>query len=122
MSRPDLELARFRYPDDWPEITDQVRDRAGGRCECRGECADPYCTIVQSPDGRCKTQEERHFPRLAVVALDHNPSNSGSLANRPNLRAFCQACADAHRYGLLRRAAPGAGEVRPRARQTALDL
>jgi len=121
MSRPDVELSSYRYPEDWPEVAADVRARAGDRCECRGECGSPYCNAPHQADQRCKMQERRHFPRHAVVALDHNPEHAGNLGDRPNLRAFCPACADSHRYGLQR--APGdPGALRRPAPQTALDL
>lgn len=46
-----------RYPDDWPEISRRIRfDRAGGRCECRGECGrdhstEPYYDFDQGCQG-----------------------------------------------------------------------
>jgi len=122
VTRPDPELARFRYPEDWPEVAGDVRERAGGRCECRGECQDPFCNSGQQPDRRCKTQDQRHYPPLAVVALDANPSNAGTLGDRPNLRAFCQACADGLRYGLRRADPRRAPTDRRPAHQATLDL
>lgn len=101
MSRPPDSHA-YRYPPDWPAIAEEVRARAGDRCECQGECGNPFCTSGQDPDERCKVRESRHFPRHWVLALDHNPENSGHLGDRPNLRAFCASCCDSYRYDLKR--------------------
>jgi len=103
MSRLELEPTAYRYPEDWPAIAAEVRGRAGGRCECLGECRNPFCPGAQDPDGRCTMQEQRHFPPLWVVALDRNPSNAGQIDDRPNLRAFCASCADAYLYDLKER-------------------
>lgn len=123
MSRPLVESA-YRYPEDWPAIAEEVRSRAGGRCECRGECANPWCSSGQEKYQRCIMQEVRYWPRLAVLALDHNPMNCGQIENRPNLRAFCQSCTDSYRYDLKRRPEKDPGEVPPRtqAEQGSLDL
>jgi hypothetical protein len=122
VSRPDPDVVRFRYPDDWPEVVDDVRGRAGDRCECRGECCNPFCSSSQDAEHRCKVQELRHYPRHTVVPLDHNPSNAGRLGERPNLRAFCPACTDAFRYDLKRRHPQDPAPARARAEQTALEL
>ena len=76
------------YPDDWDAISYRIRfDRAGGRCECRGECG-------LHRGRRC---EERHGTNaawahgrvvLTVTHLDHDPTN----CEDSNLRAMCNRC------------------------------
>lgn len=80
---------RHRYPKDWPQISRDIRFiRAGGQCECEGECG------RGTHSGRCPN---RHHGRaygtgsrviLTVAHLNHTPEDC-----RPeNLRAMCQAC------------------------------
>ena len=39
---------RARYPKEWPAISKRIRfERAGGRCECEGECGHDH-------GGRCE--------------------------------------------------------------------
>lgn len=91
---------KSRYPADWPEISRRIReDRAGGRCECRGEC------LIHSEerrrtdthleaDGRCGAvngallRSGRWRVVLTVAHLDHTPENVDEL----NLLAMCQGC------------------------------
>ena len=125
MSWPDPEQASHSYPEGWSAIAAEVQERAGGRCECLGECRNPFCPSGQDPAGRCIMQEQRHYPRLWVVALDRNPCNSGTLADRPNLRAFCASCADAFLWELKQKPAQDPGDLTPRraaAVQGTLDL
>lgn len=79
---------RGRYPSDWAEISTGIKDRAGWRCECRGECG------RGSHLGRCPN---RHgMPAygtganvvLTTAHLDHTPEN----CDPDNLRAMCQGC------------------------------
>lgn len=84
---------RHRYPENWAEISAWVRfARAGGRCECRGECCRPRDHLAR--DGRCRN---RHGGRayltgsevvLTTAHLDHTPEN----CDPANLRAMCQGC------------------------------
>lgn len=73
---------RARYPKDWREISQRIRQRAGNRCE--GVPGQPPCGAAQS---------ERHPITGAVVVLtvahlDHQPEN----CDEANLRALCQRC------------------------------
>jgi len=79
---------RDRYPDDWPEISRAIKDRAGWRCECLGECG------RGTHEGRCPN---RHgLPAygtgsrvvLTTAHLNHAPED----CDPDNLRAFCQGC------------------------------
>lgn len=80
---------RDRYPSDWPAISRAIKDRAGWRCECEGECGRP------SHDGsRCpNVHGSRAYGTGKVVVLttahlDHTPEN----CDPANLRAMCQGC------------------------------
>ncbi|MGW4648090.1 hypothetical protein [Kitasatospora sp. NPDC004289] len=80
---------RDRYPKDWPEISKAIRfERAGGRCECTGECG------RLSHPGRCPNRhgepayDSRKIVVLTTAHLDHTPEN----CDPANLRAMCQGC------------------------------
>jgi len=85
---------RARYPADWKAISHRIRFvRAGGRCECAGECGRP--TDHLTADGRCRnvnggpawgTAPSRVV--LTCAHLDHVPEHSDD----ENLRAYCQGC------------------------------
>lgn len=84
---------RDRYPTNWREISDRIKfERAGGRCECRGECGRPYDHLDR--DERCRNRhgEPAYGTGSTVVLttahLDHTPEN----CDAGNLRAMCQGC------------------------------
>lgn len=109
--RPDQ---RGRYPANWPAISELVRfRRAGGRCECTGECGhnhraeldeNPAADLVGDTDAelaevfgdltRCLAEHGRPHPVtdsrvvLTTAHLDHQPEN----CDMANLRAMCQRC------------------------------
>ena len=99
---------RSRYPADWDNISDQIRfGRAGGRCECCGECGLYHLEGAKVQGGtRCEARHGDAHPRtgssvwLTTAHLDHQPENSdnpgGVFAELPlersNLRAMCQGC------------------------------
>jgi len=78
-----------RYPADWGEISKAIKERAGWRCECEGECG-----RGTHPAGRCPNVHdgEAYGTGSKVVLtsahLDHTPEN----CDPANLRAFCQGC------------------------------
>lgn len=42
-----------RYPSDWPAISRRIRfERAGGRCECQGECGHDHAGRCPEMDGQ----------------------------------------------------------------------
>lgn len=112
--RPEM---RDRYPKDWNRISDEIRFvRAGGRCECHGECgARPH------GEGRCEAVHLQPHPltgkkvRLTTAHLDHTPEN----VDPANLRAWCERChlaydADTHRAQASHtRAVQAAGDTPP---------
>lgn len=79
---------RHRYPADWPQISKAVKDRAGWRCECAGECGRPGCV------GRCPNEHGKpaygtgSIVVLTTAHLDHTPEN----CDPANLKAMCQGC------------------------------
>lgn len=81
-----------RYPLDWKQISVEVRERAGYRCECEGECG--RGTHV----GRCpNTHKGPAYGTgstviLTTAHLDHQPENNGEPGTRPNLKAMCNGC------------------------------
>lgn len=52
-------MNREDYPQMWPRISQEVRGRAAGRCECEGECG--------RHRGRCRAINGEHGARSAVT-------------------------------------------------------
>jgi hypothetical protein len=84
-----------RYPKNWPEISYDLRfNRAGGRCECTGQCGHRYRHRDLSPEGRCTALNREPNPVtgtkviLTVAHLDHTPEN----CDPSNLLAMCNGC------------------------------
>jgi hypothetical protein len=78
-----------RYPRDWTEISARIRfERAGGRCECTGQCG------LAHPGGRCPALHEQIHPDtgsvvgLTTAHLNHQPED----VREKNLLAACQLC------------------------------
>lgn len=103
---------RERYPVNWRAISDRIRfDRAGGRCECRGECGYDHGYRIQGgvipgegggpldepldiQGDRCVALHGHPHPVthskvvLTVAHLDHTPEN----CDDSNIKAMCQRC------------------------------
>lgn len=79
---------RTRYPKNWRDISQRIRfDRAGGRCECEGECRLDHA-------GRCGARHGEPNPRtgaLVVLTTAHLADPIEDCSDE-NLRAFCQQC------------------------------
>ena len=106
---------RARYPKDWPAITARIRERAGNKCECIGQCGDSHC----APRGLCGVPNGASIARLrenpavwldmpeiergeidlddyldpirvvlTVAHIDHAPEHN----DPSNLLALCQRC------------------------------
>lgn len=79
---------RARYPKDWNAISTAIKDRAGWRCECEGECG------RGTHAGRCPNLhgEPAYGTGSTVILttahLDHTPEN----CEPSNLKAMCQGC------------------------------
>ncbi len=80
-----------RYPKDWKAISAKIRARAGGQCECEGECG-----LHRTHPGPRRCIERHSEPArwakgrvvLTVAHLDHQPENCDDA----NLKAMCQRC------------------------------
>lgn len=76
-----------RFPDNWPLISQSIRVRSGGRCECAGGCGGGH-------RGRCPAWRDKPHPhtreRVALVMayLDGAVDNHAS----DNLAMLCQVC------------------------------
>lgn len=94
-----MPMDRKRYPVGWDDISRRIRERAGGMCECVGECGHTHLHELHR-DGaragvaRCMARQGRENPVtgrtviLTVAHLNHTPMDC-----RPeNLRAMCQRC------------------------------
>jgi hypothetical protein len=133
---PILPENRARYPADWPEISNRIRfERAGGRCECVGECGvDHETEDGGGPTARCSREHGTLWPRagltwdeaanneydyvktiLTVGHLDHDPSH----CTDENLRAWCQGCHN--RYDRAHRTATRAQQTERLGQLTLLD-
>ena len=79
---------RDRYPKNWPEIRERIRQRSGGRCECKGECGLPHplgrC-VNTNGDPSCLTGRR---VTLTVGHRDHTPEN----CRDDNLAHWCNGC------------------------------
>ncbi|WP_028477932.1 hypothetical protein [Nocardia sp. CNY236] len=79
---------RRRYPVNWIAISTGIKDRAGWRCECSGECG------RGTHEGRCPNVHggwaygTGSRVILTTAHLDHVPEN----CDPANLRAMCQGC------------------------------
>ena len=80
-----------RYPNDWKKISAAIRERAGNRCECEGECG-----LHRTHPGPRRCIEINGQPAkwakgtviLTTAHLDHVPEN----CDPSNLKAMCQRC------------------------------
>ena len=101
---------RDRYPADWPELSDRIKfERAGGRCECSGECGRPYDHL--DVDKRCRNRHNQQAyvtgsrVVLTTAHLNHQPED----CREENLKAMCQGCHLRRRGRVHPRAALRAG-------------
>lgn len=77
-----------RYPEAWDEISRAIKERAGWRCECEGECGrgthkgrcpNVHLDLAYGTDSKVV---------LTTAHLDHTPENCAP----ENLKAMCQGC------------------------------
>lgn len=100
---------RDRYPANWPDISRRIRtERAGGWCECRGECG-LHGHNADWSRNRCPALNGKPHPItgstvvLTVAHLNHTPED----CRDENLLAMCNRChlnydKDHHRETRLR--------------------
>lgn len=82
---------RARYPKNWKAVSLAIRERAGGRCECEGECG-----LHRTNPGPRRCRERNGQPAtfakgrvvLTVAHLNHQPED----CRDENLKAYCQRC------------------------------
>lgn len=87
---------RERYPSNWTEISKAIKERAGWRCECLGECerGTHEGNGHGAFPGRCPNINGQAAYGsgskvvLTTAHLDHAPEN----CDPANLRALCQGC------------------------------
>jgi hypothetical protein len=73
---------RRRYPPDWPQISRDVKERAGWRCE--GSPKYPDCRAAHGAPHPVTGSKVV----LTTAHLDHTPEH----CEPANLRAWCQRC------------------------------
>lgn len=91
---------RGRYPKNWPAISLRIRfERAGGRCECAGQCG-------QDHGERCEARHGLPHPDTGsrvVLTTAHFHGSPPEQCGDDDLFAACQRCHN--RYDAPMRAA-----------------
>lgn len=83
-----------RYPGNWDEISNRIRfERAGGRCECTGECGVRHEDSNENEDSRCHRIHgadltHRRQVILTVAHLCQDPS----CTDESHMKGMCQGC------------------------------
>jgi hypothetical protein len=77
-----------RYPADWVCISKRIKDRAGWRCECEGECGRGTHVGRCTNQHGCSAYGTGSTVVLTTAHLDHTPEN----CRDDNLKAMCQGC------------------------------
>lgn len=68
-----------RYPENWLELAQECKDKAGWKCE---ECGIEHDTVLLG-----KKRGNIYKVKLTAAHLDHDPENPN-----PRLKALCQSC------------------------------
>lgn len=82
-----------RYPENWRKFSDEIRFvRAGGRCECRGECG-----LHSAHPGPRRCVEVHGEPAKwakgkVVLTVAHTCKCDPLCANPEHVLAMCQRC------------------------------
>lgn len=91
---------RAEYGPDWRVVVAEVRERAGYRCECRGECGSPACAKERRAD-RCPRRHRSPISNYItarpgsvyrVVLTTAHLCHVRRCRERSHLRALCQRC------------------------------
>lgn len=79
---------RARYPKDWKAISARIKERAGYRCECEGECG------RGTHDGRCPNinGEPAYGTGSKVVLTTAHLNHTPEDCRDANLKSMCQGC------------------------------
>ena len=86
-----------RYPANWIEIRRQILTRAGGRCECAGECGSG-CSLGAGRCGRRNGEPQGGYRVVLTTAhLWRGPCSPCAAVGRKcgdpdHLKAMCQRC------------------------------
>lgn len=83
---------KSKYPANWKQISDRIRfDRAGGQCECIGECG-----LHQTNPGprRCteKHGANAQWAKGRIVLTTAHLNHIETDCRDENLKAMCQRC------------------------------
>lgn len=82
---------RGRYPKNWKRIVSEIAARAGGRCECMGECG-----LHRTHPGprRCEERngQAAKWARGRVVLTTAHLCWNPRCARRAHLRHLCNRC------------------------------
>ena len=76
-----------KYPPDWDYISRRIRERAGGQCECTGECALHRGDRCVEMDGH-----DAQFASGRVVLTVAHLNHCKSDCRDRNLLAMCNTC------------------------------
>lgn len=83
---------RARYPQDWRQVRARILARAGGRCECMGECG-----LHRDHPGPRRCEERNGQPAKwargrVVLTVAHLGDPSPENCADDNLKAMCNRC------------------------------
>lgn len=80
------------YPANWEATSLEVRARAAGRCECRGEMPPHGCGLHRGR--RCVERQGQpaRFARGKIMLTVHHRNLNKRDSRRRNLLACCQRC------------------------------
>lgn len=91
-----------RYPKNWTAISERIRERSGGQCECQGECG-LHCThpgprrCVERNGTPAKWARGKIVLTVAHLGTKHADGSPGDPHDKmdvrdENLKAMCQRC------------------------------
>ena len=87
----NVRIRLARYPKDWRVISQRIKARSDGRCECEGECGlhrtHPGPRRCLEVHGTAATWARGRIV-LTVAHLNHQPED----CRDENLKAMCQRC------------------------------
>jgi hypothetical protein len=90
---PELRQALYNTPP-WLELRRRLRDeRAGGRCECTGQCGEHH---LDTPGARCPHEHMKPAVEqrgTVILGLAHwHQSETGLMVSEDRLIIMCQGC------------------------------